>query len=299
MNGHTHSHHDVCWGAIIAGAAVACASTLLLLAFGVGGSLTMISPWDGEGVSATTMSWAAGIGLVATAVIASALGGYITGRMRHAWEDVHENERYFRDTAHGLVTWAAATVISATVLAGAATHIVAGASTGSIPAAGAGASAAASNMDDRYVDMLLRGTPAAGGSQAQQVGMNAPASSGAQPGDMNDTRDEIGRIIAPAFRRGGDVAAADRTYLAQVVSARTGLPQAEAEKRVNDTIAQAKKAADDARKAAAKAAMWLAASLLAGAFAAMLAAVEGGKLRNARWYEDGRVATVTTTTVRS
>jgi hypothetical protein len=98
------------------------------------------------------------------------------------------------------------------------------------------------------------------------------------------------------MRRGGDISAADRTYLAQLVTQRTGLPQAEAEKRVNDTITQAKQAADAARKAAAKAAMWLAASLLAGAFAAMLAAIEGGKLRNQRWYED-RVTT--TTTIRS
>jgi hypothetical protein len=297
MNGLTHSHHDACWGAIIAGAAVACATTLFLLAFGVGGSLTMISPWSGEGASATTMSWAAGIGLIAMAVIASAIGGYITGRMRHAWEDVHENERYFRDTAHGFVTWAVATLITATVLAGATTHILAGASAGSIPAAGAGAAqAASSGPGDRYVDLMLRGDPAAGGG-AQQLGAGVASNA---PSGANDSRGELSRIIAPAMTKGGDVAAADRAYAAKVVSARTGLPQAEAEKRVNDTIAQAKKAADDARKAAAKAAMWLAASLLAGAFAAMLAAVEGGRLRNARWYEDGRVtATTTTTTMRT
>ena len=69
--------------------------------------------------------------------------------------------------------------------------------------------------------------------------------------------------------------------------ARTGLSQADADKRVNDTIADAKKAADDARKAAAKMSLWLAASLLAGALAAMLAATEGGLLRDSRWYEPG------------
>lgn len=281
MNGLTHTHHDVCWGAIIAGAAVACASTLLLLAFAVGGGLTAVSPWDGEGVSSTTISVAAGIGLIAMAVIASSLGGYITGRMRHAWEDVHENERFFRDTAHGFVTWALATLLTATVLAGAVTHIVAGASAGSIPAAGAAATNVAAHPGDIYVDTLLRGEPA----RANQA-------------DPSATRDELGRIIAPALRRGGDVAAADRAYAARVVAARTGLPQAEAEKRVNDTITQAKQAADQARKAAAKAAMWLAASLLAGALAGMLGAVEGGKLRNARWYE-GEGVTVVTARVRS
>jgi len=277
----TLGHHDVCWGAVIAGAIVACASTLLLTAFAVGGGLTVISPWEGEGLSATTISVVAGIGLVAMAIIASALGGYITGRMRHAWEDIHEHERYFRDTGHGLVTWALATLLTATVLAGAATHIAAGASAGSIPAAGAGAAAASSSMGDRYVDILLRGTP--NPSTPQQLGTNATAPNSG--GNANDSREEVSRLIAPAMRRTGEVSAADRTYLAQVVSARTGLPQDQAQQRVDQTITQAKQAADQARKAAAKAAMWLAASLLAGAFAAMLGAIEGGKLRNSRWYE--------------
>ncbi len=280
MNGPTLTHHDVCWGALIAGALVACATTLFLLALFVGGGLTAISPWEGEGVSATTVSIWAGIAMLAAAVVSSALGGYVTGRMRHAWEDVHDNERYFRDTAHGLATWALATLITATVLAGAATHIVAGASAGSIPAAGAAAAQAASGPGDRYVDALLRSdSPAALQRSAA--------------GDQEATRGELTRIIAPAMRRGGDVAAADRAYAARIVAARTGLSQADAEQRVNTTITQAKQAADEARKAARNAAMWLAASLLAGAFAAMLAAIEGGKLRSTRWYEAG----VTTTTV--
>ena len=80
---------------------------------------------------------------------------------------------------------------------------------------------------------------------------------------------------------------ADRTYTAKIVARRTGLSQADADKRVNDTIAQAKQAADDARKAAAKLSLWLAASMLAGALAASLAATEGGLLRDSPWYEAG------------
>ena len=56
-------------------------------------------------------------------MIASTFGGYITGRLRHGWEDVHVHERFFRDTAHGFVAWAFATVLTATVLAGAGTHL--------------------------------------------------------------------------------------------------------------------------------------------------------------------------------
>jgi hypothetical protein len=78
----------------------------------------------------------------------------------------------------------------------------------------------------------------------------------------------------------------DRTYAARVIAARTGIPQAEAEQRVNQTIAHAKDAADKARRATAKFSIWIAISLLAGAFAASLAAAEGGKLRNTRWYEE-------------
>ena len=80
--------------------------------------------------------------------------------------------------------------------------------------------------------------------------------------------------------REGDVSAADRTYLAQIVAARTGLSQADAEKRITDVIDQAKAAADEARKAAARFSLWLAASMLLGAFAASLAATEGGQLRD-------------------
>ncbi len=94
-------------------------------------------------------------------------------------------------------------------------------------------------------------------------------------------------MFARGLTRGGDIAAPDRTYLAQVVSRRTGLPQAEAEKRVTEVVTQAKQATDEARKAAAKLALWLAASMLAGAFAGSLAATAGGVYRDERWYEAG------------
>ena len=95
------------------------------------------------------------------------------------------------------------------------------------------------------------------------------------------------------LRKGGDVSAR-RPHLSRQDGRRAnGLSQPEAEKRVNDTIAQAKQAADDARKATAKLMLWLAASMLAGAVAAMLGATEGGVLRDSKWYEPGwRASTV-------
>jgi hypothetical protein len=261
---------SISWGAIAAGSVVACAISLLITAFAVGGGLALVSPWSGEGVSATTVGWTAGVGLVCLAVISSALGGYITGRLRHAWDDVHEDDRYFRDTAHGFVTWAFATLLTASVLAGAGTHLLAAASAGAIPAAGAGAAQAASG-GDMYLDRLLRSS-------------SPPSQASAQ-----DTRAELLRLIAPATRRGGQVSQEDKTYAAQVVAARTGVSQQEAQSRVDQAVNQAKAAADTARKAAMAASFWLAIALLAGAFAGAVAAAEGGKLRNTRWYERASV----------
>jgi hypothetical protein len=276
----TDERSAVSWGAVIGGGIVACAATLFLLAFGVGVGLSTISPWSNEGVSATTFKVGAGLYLLAMAMLSSAVGGYLTGRLRATWPTVHEYEIYFRDTAHGLLAWALATVLGVTLLGAAGTHILAGASAGSIPAAAAGASSA-SNPVDPYVDTLLRADPAPAAAGAGA----APSPAGGS--DVQSTRAELGRLLAPSLQKGGDISPADRTYIAKVVSARTGLSQAEAEKRVSDTIAQAKKAADDARKAAATLMLWLAASLLAGALAAMLGAVEGGMLRDSKWYEPG------------
>lgn len=273
----------VSWGAILAGGFTAAAVTLIVVAFGIGVGLSVVSPWNGEGISATTASWSAGLFLVAVAMIASTFGGYITGRLRHAWDEVHIHERFFRDTAHGFVAWAFATVLTATVLAGAGTHLLAAASAGAIPAAGAGAAQAANNSGDVYVDRLLRVGP-------QTNGQNPPST------DQAATRGELLRIIGSATRKGGDVSAEDRSYAARVIAAHTGMSQPDAEQRVNQTMAQAKDAADKARRAAAKFSLWIAISLLAGAFAGSLAAAEGGKLRNARWYEED---TSTTTIIRS
>ena len=149
----------VSWGAILAGGFTAAAVTLIVVAFGVGAGLSVVSPWSGEGISATTASWAAGLFLVVVAMIASTFGGYITGRLRPGWDDVNVHERFFRDTAHGFVAWAFATVLTVTVLAGAGTHLLAAASAGAIPAAGAGAAQAANSSGDIYVDRLLRVGP--------------------------------------------------------------------------------------------------------------------------------------------
>src|SRR3954451_24815719 len=98
----------VSWGAIAAGAIAACAITMLLLAFGTGLGLSVVSPWAGSGVSATTFKIGTGLYLIVIAMLASSIGGYIAGRLRSGWDGVHGDEVYFRDTAHGFIAWALA-----------------------------------------------------------------------------------------------------------------------------------------------------------------------------------------------
>jgi len=265
----TDSVSAISWASIAAGAIVAAAVSLALFALGAGLGLASVSPWAGSGVSATTFKNAAGVYLVVVAVMSSALGGYLAARLRTKWTGIHTNEVFFRDTAHGFIAWAFATVLTASVLAAAVTHIVSGAASGVPPAT---AQASSFNPSQVFVDRLFRTDQAA----------TTPA---ATSGDNEGPRAEVLRLWTSSFSENNDLVAADRTYVARLVAAQTGISQAEAEKRVNDVITEAKAAADRARSGAAKLAFWITAALLFGAFAASLAAVEGGQLRDGTWQE--------------
>jgi hypothetical protein len=266
----------VSWAAIAAGAVAAAALTLVLLSFGAGMGFSAVSPWAGSGVSATTFKVGTGLYLIVVAMIASSIGGYLAGRLRTKWVGVHTDEVYFRDTAHGFLAWAFATIIRAAVLASAATHIAGGAAQGLGLAAGTAASQTGNGGPaDIFVDKLLRPDPAA----AQNLVTPAAATNG------NDqaVQGEMARLWTAALRSGGELAPADRAYVARIVAMRTGMSEADAEKRVSDVTAEAKAAMDSARKAAAQLSLWLTASLIIGAFAASLAATEGGQLRDGIW----------------
>jgi hypothetical protein len=252
----------VSWPAIAAGAVAAAALTLVLLAFGAGMGFSAVSPWGNSGISASTFQITTGLYLVMVALLASAMGGYIAGRLRTRWVGVHTHEVFFRDTAHGFLAWAFATVIGAGFLAAAASSIAGGASPGLAPAANLSATAGSGPLE-YYVDALLRPNPAATPNTTH----------------LGAARRETSGILTKGIAD-GDVAGPDRTYVAQVVAARTGISQADADKRVSNVIDQAKTDLDNARKAAAKLSLWLTAALLAGAFAASLAATQGGKVRD-------------------
>jgi vacuolar-type H+-ATPase subunit I/STV1 len=282
------SRSAVSWPAVIAGAVVASAFSLALLTLGAGIGLVSVSPWSSNNPSVVTFGILAAAWLIAVQLFASGVGGYIAGRLRVGWVGAHTDEVYFRDTAHGLLVWALGAVISVSLIAFAASSIVsdvthAGAS--AMQAAGAVASSAsarqpgrpsadAGGQTDYFTDMLFRADHPAAGADAP----TAPS--------------EARRIFAMSASS-GDMSDADKTYLAQLVAAKTGLSQADAEKRVSDVLAQAKgardkavdavkTAADAARKTGVYVAIWAFISLLVGAFSASYMATVGARERDER-----------------
>lgn len=268
------SSSAVSWAAIFAGALIAACVSLILLAIGSAIGLSSVSPWGDDSSSVTTLTVGAAIWLIVMQWLSSGLGGYVTGRLRTKWVGVHSDEVYFRDTAHGLLAWALATVITVGLLFSAASNIggagLQAAATIGGGAAQAGVSAASSSdVSMGYgVDTLFRRTtPDATGNPAA-------------------AQSEAARILAMGMAN-GDVPQADRAYLAQLVAARANIPLPEAQARVNTAVEnakaavqRAKEAADAARKAAAKTATFTALSMLIGAFIASAAAALAGRQRD-------------------
>ncbi len=274
---HESSPSAVSWGAILGGAFAAAAVSLALLLLGSALGLSSLSPWsypDAESVKSFTLKTA--IWLIVMQWVAAALGGYLTGRLRTKWTGVHTDEVFFRDTAHGFLMWAVATVFTASVLASAATSIIGGGvQAGAIVAAGAAnnhnstaRTNDANDYTDYYIDMLFRSPT-----------VKADAS-------MQDTRSETLRILATDLKN-GNVNDTDKAYLTQLVAARTGISEDEARQRVDDTLNQlntakekAKQDVEEARKAAMHVAVFIFLSMLVGAFIASCAAAIGGRRRD-------------------
>jgi hypothetical protein len=248
----------VSWAAVIGGAFVAAALSLILLSLGTGLGFSAVSPWSNNGASASAIGSGAIAWVILTQIVASALGGYLGGRLRTKWAGVHTDEVYFRDTAHGLLVWAVGMVITAGFLASAAASF-----------AGAQWNAVATNptqdsaLDSTayFVDTLLRADVSA-----------------IQKADAPE-RAEASRIFTHDLHQGA-LPNGDKTYLAQLVAARTGLNPPDAEKRVTDVFGDAQDSIDRVRKAIAHLSLWLFVALLSGAFCASYAGTIGGKQRD-------------------
>jgi hypothetical protein len=243
------SSSGVSWAAILAGAFVAAAASLIMLALGSGLGFAALSPWPGAGATAGAVTVMAGVWLILTQWAASFLGGYITGRLRTRWISTHTHEVFFRDTAHGLVMWALATVVVAMV----------------VVSAGIGAAKAVASAGQApyayEIDSLLRP------SQAGAPSLVAPVNA------------EIGGIIAHSLTKDG-MSERDRLYLQNLAAARAGLTPGEAETRVNALVEATRSTADKARKDTSAAALFTALSMLIGAFIACVSAAIGGQLRD-------------------
>ena len=268
--------------------------------------MSAVSPWKQDGISATAFGISTILWITFTQLIASGMGGYLAGRLRTRWLQVHTDEVYFRDTAHGFLAWAIASLTTAALLTSAIGSVIsggvqAGATVAGGVAAGAaagGAVAAGSELAKPdgdsgpmgyFVDSLFRkdmNATAATASVTATIG-SAPVAGGTMHGNTA----EVSRIFINNGRNAA-LPAEDLRYVGQVVAQRTGLTQHEAEKRVNETYARmqaklrdaeatAKEAADKARKTSAYAALWLFISLLIGAFIASFAATYGGRRRDA------------------
>jgi hypothetical protein len=284
----------VSWGAIFAGAAAAASLSLILLMLGTGLGLSSVSPWSYSGVSAEVFGTSTIVWLAFTQIIASGMGGFIAGRLRARWVAVQTDEVYFRDTAHGFLAWAIATLATAALLTSVIGAIVSG-----------GIQAGVSRVGDTepmrfdrpkpdnesmryFVDSLFRKEiPAVTSTErftedALPLRTNGPI--------IIESTSEVARIFKNALQTGA-LPQEDKRYVGQMVSQRTSLSQHDAEKRVDNTYTRwqakwlaeektAKNLADATRKASAYASLWLFISLLIGAFIASFAAIYGGRMRD-------------------
>lgn len=247
----------VSWGAVIGGAFVAAAISLIMLALGAGFGLSAVSPWSGVGPTAEAIGTVGIAWLIVMQVVAFSMGGYLTGRLRTKWVAIHTDEVHFRDTANGFLVWAVGLVVTVTFLVSAAASMAGTAR----PDDEALAPKPAADVNDYLIDRLFRA--------------DNPSS---QPTDET-AQVEAGRILSNSLLR-QDATANDQAYLAKLVAARTGLTQAEAQNRVAQAITDAREAANVARRNTARFLLWIFVALLIGAFCSSFAATIGGRQRD-------------------
>lgn len=292
------SPSGVAWSAIFAGASASAALSLILLVLGVGLGFSAISPWSHQGAGATAIGISSIIWLTFTQIAASGVGGYLSGRLRIKWLTVHADEVYFRDTAHGFLAWAIASLATAALFGAVVGNVLSsGVSAGAtLVSSTIGAGGASPLLPSGVTGNSGGGDGALGYTVDALFRSDQPTVATAGNAD-NATWVEAGRIVANALRS-ASLPPEDRKYLAQVVAKRTGMSLSDAEKRVSEVVNKtsaaianaeqsARQAADSTRKAAAYSALWMFVALLSGAFVASLAATFGGRQRDRVIHADG------------
>jgi hypothetical protein len=268
------------WGAVIAGAFLAAAISFVLLTFGAAIGLSAVSPWPNSGASAKVIASIAVFWAMAQQIGAFMAGGYVAGRMRSRWHETgHEAD--FRDGLHGGLVWAVGVVIGAALFLSTAGSV---AKTGAEAAGGAAVAASASASDpmDAVLDSMLRPTTVAQAGTPPTATPPASQPTTARPrtaASADETRAEMSRLLSSAVAT-GSLSGESRAYLVQIVAQRAGIPQQEAERRVDQAFNAAREAADKARRAGILTGFVTAASLLLSLGAAWWAAVRGGDHRD-------------------
>ena len=244
------------WNPIFAGAIVAAAVSFVLISFGSGIGLAVASPSSSWRDTSSMLALLGGLWLLLTALAAFGLGGYLAGSLREAWSTAPPDAVEFRDGIHGLLVWGLAILMGA-LLTLSASRMVPGRADLSVPTA-----ATAEPLLAFELDRLFR-------SDRSPIEL----------GNDSEIRAQAARIITTAVGR-KELEQGDRDYLIRLVQARTGLPQPDAEQRVDQAIAQAKDAIAKARHGTVILTFMIACSLLLGLPAAWLAAAAGGQHRD-------------------
>lgn len=263
------------WPAIFAGTLLATAVSLVLNTFGAAIGLSVVSPFDRDGVGGTGLLIAVALWVMWVTVSSFMAGAYVAGRMRRRAYDASEHESDVRDGVHGLTVWALGILLSAFVFAsGVGTAVRAGSEAVSGAAESVSAAAGGEGTYDYAVGRLLR----PGG---EGVAPRPAESRSALAAELT------GILTATAARGEAEIAADDKAYMASAVAAETGLDEARAATRVEElatgyreTLVAAKEAAETARVASVLGAFVLAASLLIAGAGAWWAAGAGGNHRD-------------------
>jgi len=249
------------WGPIIAGAIAAAALSFVLLTAGAAIGLSLVSPFPSQSFGKSAAALATGWALIVT-IGSFLVGGYIAGRLRFTWGEGSPDEVEFRDGIHGILVW------SLGILMGGFLASVAGTATTLVGAQVGKASVYSSDRASilgSTVDVMLR--------SSQGTSPNT------WPAANADLRDEVARTLAASVAA-GQLAAADRAYLGQIVAHRAGLAAAEAERRVDAVYAEARRAFDQARRTVVLVGLVTATALLFSLAAAFYAAQRGGHHRD-------------------
>jgi len=245
------------WTPVIAGAltAVAVSSILVSFATTVGLGVSSAAPtWRDASVALWLLS---GLYLVLQALVSFGVGGYVAGRVRAPYGLAESDETEKRDGLHGVGSWALAVVLGAVLAAMVASAANRPNALTSPPAA------TEPSVLSYELDHLFR------------AARRAPTP------ELAPARSEAGRILLTASSHSG-VSTDDRSYLVQLVSGTTGLAPADAERRVDTVIANAKSALSRARASTIILAFSIAAALLLGAVAAWMGAESGGRHRDGK-----------------